>query len=74
MERADGYKGLVASYNLHFAEAPRIMSLGLITRALKERQVDLIAGAGHFCWEEQPAHYAALVTSWWNKSNAASKS
>jgi glycine betaine/choline ABC-type transport system substrate-binding protein len=44
MERPDGYKGLVASYNLHFAEAPRIMSLGLVTRALKERQVDLIAG------------------------------
>ena len=44
MERPDGYKGLVASYGLHFAEAPRIMNLGLITRALKERQVDLIAG------------------------------
>jgi osmoprotectant transport system substrate-binding protein len=44
MERPDGYKGLVASYNLHFAEAPRIMNLGLVTRALKERQVDLIAG------------------------------
>ena len=44
MERPDGYKGLVASYNLKFAEAPRIMSLGLVTRALKEHQVDLIAG------------------------------
>ena len=44
MERPDGYKGLVASYNLRFAESPRIMSLGLVTRALKERQVDLIAG------------------------------
>jgi osmoprotectant transport system substrate-binding protein len=44
MERPDGYKGLVASYGLHFAEAPRIMNLGLITRALKERQVDLVAG------------------------------
>lgn len=44
MERPDGYKGLVASYGLHFAEAPRIMNLGLITRALKERQVDVIAG------------------------------
>jgi glycine betaine/choline ABC-type transport system substrate-binding protein len=44
MERPDGYKGLVASYGLRFAEAPRIMNLGLITRALKERQVDLIAG------------------------------
>jgi glycine betaine/choline ABC-type transport system substrate-binding protein len=44
MERPDGYKGLVATYGLRFAEAPRIMDLGLITRALKERQVDMIAG------------------------------
>ncbi len=44
MERPDGYKGLVASYGLRFAEAPRIMDLGLLTRALKDRQVDLIAG------------------------------
>jgi osmoprotectant transport system substrate-binding protein len=44
MERPDGYKGLAASYGLRFAEAPRIMDLGLITRALKDRQVDLIAG------------------------------
>jgi osmoprotectant transport system substrate-binding protein len=44
MERPDGYAGLVASYGLHFAEPPRIMDLGLLTRALKNRQVDLIAG------------------------------
>jgi osmoprotectant transport system substrate-binding protein len=44
MERPDGYKGLVASYGLHFAEAPRIMDLGLLTRSLKDHQVDLIAG------------------------------
>jgi osmoprotectant transport system substrate-binding protein len=44
MERPDGYKGLVASYNLRFAEPPRIMDLGLITRALKDHQVDIIAG------------------------------
>jgi len=44
MERPDGYGGLVASYGLRFAESPRIMDLGLTTRALKERQVDLIAG------------------------------
>jgi glycine betaine/choline ABC-type transport system substrate-binding protein len=44
MERPDGYKGLVATYGLQFAEAPRIMDLGLITRALKDHQVDLIAG------------------------------
>jgi osmoprotectant transport system substrate-binding protein len=44
MERPDGYKGLVASYGLRFADAPRIMDLGLLTRALKDRQVDIIAG------------------------------
>jgi len=44
MERPDGYAGLAASYGLHFAEPPRIMDLGLLTRALKNRQVDLIAG------------------------------
>src|SRR5215475_4307166 len=44
MERPDGYKGLVATYGLKFAAAPRIMDLGLLTRALKEKQVDLIAG------------------------------
>jgi osmoprotectant transport system substrate-binding protein len=44
MERPDGFKGLEATYGLHFAEAPRIMDLGLLTRALKEKQVDLIAG------------------------------
>jgi len=44
MERPDGFKGLVQSYGLRFAEPPRIMDLGLITRALKEHQVDIIAG------------------------------
>src|SRR5246127_2815456 len=44
MERPDGYKGLVATYGLRFAAPPRIMDLGLLTRALKDRQVDVIAG------------------------------
>ncbi len=44
MERPDGYKGLVAAYGLRFAAQPRIMDLGLLARALKEKQVDLIAG------------------------------
>ena len=44
MERPDGWKGLAATYGLRFAEEPRIMDLGLLTRALKDRQVDLIAG------------------------------
>lgn len=44
MERPDGYRGLAAAYGLHFAEAPRIMDLGLLARALKDRQIDLAAG------------------------------
>jgi osmoprotectant transport system substrate-binding protein len=44
MERPDGYKGLAATYGLRFAEQPRIMDLGLLNRALKDKQVDLIAG------------------------------
>jgi osmoprotectant transport system substrate-binding protein len=44
MEREDGYRGLVATYGLRFAEPPRIMDLGLLTRALNDHQVDLIAG------------------------------
>jgi len=44
MERPDGYKGFAATYGLRFAEQPRIMDLGLLTRALVNRQVDLIAG------------------------------
>ena len=44
MERPDGYKGLVAAYGLRFAAPPRIMDLGLLDRALIDKQVDLIAG------------------------------
>jgi len=44
MERPDGYRGLVAAYGLHFAENPRVMDLGLLARALQDRQIDLAAG------------------------------
>jgi glycine betaine/choline ABC-type transport system substrate-binding protein len=44
MERPDGYRGLVATYGLHFAEQPRIMDLGLLTRALKDHQIDFAGG------------------------------
>jgi len=44
MERADGFAGLAATYGLRFAEAPRVMDLGLMYRALIEKQVDLVAG------------------------------
>jgi glycine betaine/choline ABC-type transport system substrate-binding protein len=44
MERADGYKGLVATYGLKFAGPPAIMDLGLLNRALASKQIDLAAG------------------------------
>jgi osmoprotectant transport system substrate-binding protein len=44
MERPDGFKGLAATYGLHFAEAPRVMDLGLLTRALQNHQIDMAAG------------------------------
>jgi osmoprotectant transport system substrate-binding protein len=44
MERPDGYQGLVRTYGLTFAAPPRIMDLGLLYRALIQKQVDLVAG------------------------------
>jgi len=44
MERPDGYPGLVRAYHLSFGQPPRIMDLGLLYRALLEKQVDLVAG------------------------------
>jgi osmoprotectant transport system substrate-binding protein len=44
MERPDGYAGLAAAYGLHFAAAPRVMDLGLLAPALKNRQIDIAAG------------------------------
>ena len=44
MERPDGYEGLVAAYGLRFARPPLIMDLGLLDRALVNKQIDLAAG------------------------------
>ncbi len=44
MERPDGYRGLALTYGLRFAEQPRIMDLGLLSRALKDHQIDLAGG------------------------------
>jgi len=44
LERSDGYRGWIAAYGLRFASPPRIMDLGLLNRALKDQQVDVIAG------------------------------
>jgi pimeloyl-ACP methyl ester carboxylesterase len=43
-----------------------------LAQRLPRSSVDLIAGAGHFCWEEKPAEYAALVTDWWQRVGASS--
>jgi osmoprotectant transport system substrate-binding protein len=43
-ERPDGLRGLEQAYALKFAGSPRIMDLGLLYRALKAGQVDMIAG------------------------------
>jgi osmoprotectant transport system substrate-binding protein len=44
MERPDGFAGLARAYGLTFRETPQIMDLGLLYRALLEKQVDLVAG------------------------------
>jgi osmoprotectant transport system substrate-binding protein len=43
-ERPDGLRGLEAAYGLKFDGSPRTMDLGLLYRAIEQRQVDIIAG------------------------------
>lgn len=45
IERPDGYKGLARTYALDFREAPRLMELGLLYRALEQKEVDVVAGS-----------------------------
>ena len=44
MERQDGFPGLGKAYNLRLEGSPRTMELGLLYRALMEKQVDIVAG------------------------------
>jgi osmoprotectant transport system substrate-binding protein len=44
LEREDGFAGLAKTYDLRFAKSPQIMDLGLIYRALIQKQVDMVAG------------------------------
>jgi len=44
LEREDGYTGLARAYQLRFANPPKSLDLGLLYRALGEKQVDLVAG------------------------------
>lgn len=44
VERADGYRGLAAAYDLTFSREPRVMDLSLMYRALAAGEVDVVAG------------------------------
>ena len=44
MERPDGFPGLARVYGLRFAGSPKILDLGLLYRALLDKEVDLVAG------------------------------
>ncbi len=44
LERPDGFRGWSERYSLHFASRPSVMDLGLLYRALVDRQVDVVAG------------------------------
>jgi len=39
-----------------------------LEQRLPNSHVDLIPDAGHFCWEEKPAEYAALIIDWWQRN------
>ncbi|MEH2290650.1 glycine betaine ABC transporter substrate-binding protein [Nostoc sp.] len=45
LEREDGFPGLAKTYGLLFAKPPQIMDLGLVYRALIQKQVDMVAGS-----------------------------
>ena len=44
IERPDGFLGWSQRYGLRFAGAPKEMDLGLLYRALMQKQVDIVAG------------------------------
>ena len=43
-ERPDGLHGMEQAYGIRFAGQPRVMDLGLLYRALANRQVDIVSG------------------------------
>lgn len=44
LERPDGFAGLARTYGLRFRDAPRVMDLNLIYRALAAGEIDVTAG------------------------------
>ena len=45
LDRPDGYRVLNSSYNIKWSAAPKTMDLGLLYRALQDKQVDMAAGS-----------------------------
>ncbi|NJK75940.1 MAG: ABC transporter substrate-binding protein [Microcoleus sp. SU_5_6] len=43
-EREDGFPGLAKTYGIKFAEEPKELLLGLLAQALRQKEVDVIAG------------------------------
>jgi len=46
LDRPDGYQVLNSGYNIKWTAAPKTMDLGLLYRALEQKQVDMVAGSG----------------------------
>jgi len=44
LDRQDGYRGMVSTYGLSFAQEPKTMDLGLVYRALRVGQIDVAVG------------------------------
>lgn len=44
LSRKDGFSGLAETYNLRFAESPKLMDVERVYPALKDKQVDLVVG------------------------------
>ncbi len=43
-QRSDGLAGLLKTYNLPILESPKTMDLGLLYKALEQREVSMVAG------------------------------
>ena len=45
LNREDGFPGLAKTYDLRFAQSPKVLDLGLLYRSLQEKKVDIVAGS-----------------------------